>query len=102
MVAWSADDKGSEMDTLRVRDLSTGCDLPDDIPDAEGSIVWCADSTALYCVRLDAKHRPSRIYRHRLGTPVTYDTLGYYEKDSRFLVSLGELQSPRYAAISVH
>jgi oligopeptidase B len=102
LLAWSADDKGSEIDTLRMRDLSTGHDLPDEIPDAEGSIVWSADSTVLYYVRLDANHRPSRVYRHRLGTPAADDALVYEEQDSRFFVSLGELQSRRFAAISVH
>ena len=102
LLAWSADDKGSEIDTLRMRDLSTGHDLPDEIPDAEGSIVWSADSTVLYYVRLDTNHRPSRVYRHRLGTPATDDALVYEEQDSRFFVSLGELQSRRFATISVH
>jgi len=100
--AWSADDKGSEFDTLRVRDLATGRDLPDEIPDVEGSMVWSADSTALYYVRLDSNHRPSRIYRHKLGAPASEDALVYEEQDSRYFVSLGELQSQRYAAISVH
>ncbi|HZF72056.1 MAG TPA: hypothetical protein VEZ51_01410, partial [Gemmatimonadaceae bacterium] len=102
LFAWSADDKGSEFDTLRVRELVTGRDLPDEIPDVDGSIVWSADSTALYYVRLDANHRPSRVYRHKLGTPVADDALVYEEQDIRYFVSLGELQSGRYAAISVH
>jgi oligopeptidase B len=102
LFAWSADDKGSEFDTLRVRDLSSGRDLPDEIPDVDGSIVWGADSTALYYVRLDANHRPSRVYFHKLGTPAADDVLVYEEQDSRYFVSLGELQSQRYAVISVH
>jgi oligopeptidase B len=101
LLAWSADDAGSEYDTLRIRDLSTGRDLPDEISDVEGSIVWSADATTLYYVRLDANHRPSRVYRHRLGTPSANDALIYEEHDSRFFVSLGALQSRRYAAISV-
>src|SRR5205085_460532 len=43
-----------------------------------------------------------RVYRHRLGTPASDDTLVYEEQDSRYFVSLDELQSGRYAAISVH
>jgi len=102
LLAWSADDKGSEYDTLHVRDISTGRDLPDEIADVEGSIAWSMDSTAVYYVRLDANHRPSRVYRHRLGTPAADDVLVYEERDSRYFISLGELQSGRYAAISAH
>jgi oligopeptidase B len=53
LIAWSADDNGSEYDTLRVRDAATGQDLPDTIADIEGSVVWTVDSSAFYYVRLD-------------------------------------------------
>ena len=102
LLGWSADDKGSEIDTLRVRDLTTGEDLPDLVPEVSGSPVWTADSSAFYYVRLDDNHRPSRIYRHRLGTPTNEDALVYEEQDSRFFVSLGRTQSGRFADISVH
>ena len=102
LLAWSADDKGSEIDTLRVRNLTTGQDLPDLVPEVSGSPVWTADSSAFYYVRLDDNHRPSRIYRHRLGTPASDDALVYEEQDSRFFVSLGHTQSGRFADISVH
>jgi oligopeptidase B len=102
LLAWSSDDKGSEYDTLRVRELATGSDLADTIADIEGSPVWTADSSAFYYVRLNANHRPSRVYRHRLGTPATDDALVYEEKDERYFVSLGPLQSGRFAEISVH
>lgn len=102
LLAWSADDKGSEIDTLRVRDLGSGEDPSDIVPEISDSPVWTADSSAFYYVRLDEYHRPSRIYRHRLGTPASDDALVYEEKDSRFFVSLGRTQSGRFADISVH
>jgi oligopeptidase B len=102
LLAWSADDKGSEIDTLRVRDLGSGEDLSDIVPEISGSPVWAADSSAFYYVRLDEYHRPSRIFRHRLGTPASDDALVYEEQDSRFFVSLGRTQSGRFADISVH
>jgi oligopeptidase B len=102
LLAWSVDEKGSEYDTLRVRDLTSGKDLPDEIADVGGSVVWAGDSTRFYYVRLDANHRPSRIYQHRLGTPAADDVLVYEENDSRYFVSLEKLQSGRYAAISIH
>jgi oligopeptidase B len=102
LMAWSADDTGSEYDTLRVRDLATGNDREDVIPDVGGSPVWTADSSAFYYVRLDENHRPSRIYRHRLGTPAADDALVYEEADSRFFVGLGKTQSGRFADVAVH
>jgi oligopeptidase B len=102
LLAWSADDKGSEFDTVHVRELASGRDLPDEIPDVDGGIVWTRDASAFYYVRLDANHRPSHVYRHRLGTPVSDDTLIYEEQDSGYFVSLIELQSTRYAVIAVH
>jgi oligopeptidase B len=102
LLAWSVDDTGSEFDTLRVRNTATGTDLPDLIPDVGGSPVWTADGAAFYYVRLDENHRPSRVYRHLLGTPADQDALVYEEADARFFVSLGQTQSRRFADISVH
>ena len=102
LLAWSADDKGSEFHELRVRDVTSGHDLPDVIEDVSDSPVWTTDASAFYYVRLDANHRPSRVYRHRLGTSAADDELVYEEHDSRFFLSLSRTQSGRFADISVH
>lgn len=101
-LAWSADETGSEFHTIRVRDVENGVDLADVVPDAAGAIVWTADAHAFYYVRLDAHHRPSRVYRHRLGSPAEQDALVYEEANAQFFVSLGETRSRRFAEISVH
>ncbi len=67
-LAWSCDEAGSEFYTARVRDLATGADLADVVPEVSGAAVWTADASAFYYVRLDAQHRPTRVFRHRLGT----------------------------------
>ena len=102
LLAWSADENGSEFDTLKVRDLGTGKDLADVIPDLSGSPVWTADATAFYYVRLDANHRPSRVYRHKLGTAAAIDELVYEEPDASYFVAIGRTHSGRFADISVH
>jgi oligopeptidase B len=99
-LAWSADDAGSEYYKIRVRDLETASDLADVVPDTSGGVVWTADGSAFYYVRLDDEHRPRRIYLHRLGTAVEDDRLVYEEPDKGFFMTLAELQAGAYAAIS--
>ena len=100
LLAWSADDKGSEFYTLRVRDLARAEELDDVILATVGGVVWTADSSAFYYIKVDDNHRPSRVYRHRLGTPATEDELVYEERDEGFFVSVGRLQSGRFAVIA--
>ena len=102
LLAWSSDDAGAEFFTLHVRDLKTGADLADIVPDAAGSVVWTSDASAFYYVRLDRNHRPSRVFRHRLGTPVEDDILIYEEPAPGYFVSISETQSRRLAEISIH
>ena len=53
------DDAGSEFDTLRVRDLASGADLADVIPDVgRRGGVDARTASAFYYVRLDENHRP--------------------------------------------
>ncbi len=101
-MAWSADEAGSEFYVFRIRDLESGSDLADVIPDVSGSVVWMQDASAFYYVRLDASHRPCRVFRHRVGTPVYDDALIFEEPDAAFFVSVGRTQSRRFGEISVH
>ncbi len=101
-LAYGVDEKGSELFTVRFRDLATGRDLPDVIADTRGSIVWARDSQTLFYVRLDDNHRPLFVYRHRLGTPAEDDVLVYEEKDSGFYVGVNETQSGKFATIYAH
>ncbi|MDJ1159059.1 S9 family peptidase [Chelatococcus sp. SYSU_G07232] len=100
-LAWSADETGSEFHLMRVRDLSTGEDLPDRVPDTGGEAVWTSDGRAFYYVRLDENHRPSRVCRHRLGTPAEADELIYEEPDPGWFVDIDRTQSGAFCVISV-
>jgi len=102
LLAYSVDDKGSELATIRFRDLATGKDLADEIPDTRSAIVWSADSRFVFYVRLDDNHRPMFVYRHKLGTPVDSDVLVYREPDIGFYVGVGETQSKRFILIDAH
>ncbi len=102
LLAYATDDKGSELYTIRFRDLATGTDLDDVIPDTRGEIVWAAGSRTLLYIRLDANHRPLFVHRHTIGTPVASDALVYEEKDTGYYVSVGKTQSSRYLLIDAH
>jgi oligopeptidase B len=102
LMAYAVDKKGSELFTIRIRDLATGRDLPDAIPDTRSAIVWARDSLTLFYVRLDANQRPLFVYRHRVGTPAAEDVLVYKEKDIGFYVGVGQTQSGKFITIDAH
>ncbi|WP_349361336.1 S9 family peptidase [Stappia sp.] len=101
-LAWAHDDTGSEFFTLSIRDLATGEDLPDRIPDTAGGGVWSACGRHVFYVRLDANHRPSKLFRHEIGTDVADDVLVYEEPDAGFFMGVGKTQSGRFIVIDVH
>ncbi|MBU8872185.1 S9 family peptidase [Reyranella sp. MMS21-HV4-11] len=98
--AWSADLRGSEYFTLRVRRWDTGEDLPDRLDETSGSVVWGHDSSFFFYVKVDANHRPLKVYRHRLGTTQTEDVLVYEEEDVGWFTRIGESASGRFCIIS--
>lgn len=95
-LAWSVDVAGAELYELRVRDLASGEDLVS-IPDTH-EMTWGTGDTLFY-TRMDEDHRPSRVYRHRLGTSPADDVLVYEETDRRFSVTIGATRSRAYVVI---
>jgi oligopeptidase B len=98
--AWSADIKGSEYFTIRVRDWTSGADHEDIVEETDGAVVWSADAKALFYVKLDDNHRPMQVWRHRLGTPQANDVLVYEEKDSGWFTHIHESSSGRFCVIA--
>jgi oligopeptidase B len=102
LLAYGVDTKGSEYYTVRIRNLDTGEDLGDEIPDTNGDMVWANESKTLFYVRLDAHHRPRYVYRHVIGTPAEQDELVYEEPESTFYLSLDRTQSSRFIVLVTH
>ena len=102
LLAWLADEAGSELYTARVREIDTGADLADVVPDVSGAVVWTQDASAFYYVRLDQSHRPAGVFRHALGTPVAADVRVFTEADPGFFVSVDRHSSGRFGDISAH
>ena len=98
--AWSADIKGSEYFSIRVRNWADGTDLPDLVEETDGSVVWSADSKAFFYVKLDDNHRPLQVWRHRLGSAQAEDVLIYEEQDSGWFTHIHESTSGRFGVIA--
>ena len=98
-LAWSADAKGSELYTIRVRACASGVDRDDLVTDTRGSIVWLSDSSGFYYVRVDENHRTAQVYRHLLGR--TQDDLIFEETDPAWFVDIDRTISGDFAVISL-
>ncbi|UWU77326.1 S9 family peptidase [Bradyrhizobium huanghuaihaiense] len=98
--AWSADTKGSEYFSIRVRDWGSGKDLGDLVEETDGGVVWAADCKSFFYVKLDDNHRPMQVWRHKLGTKQADDTLVYEEQDAGWFTHLHESTSGRFCVIA--
>lgn len=100
LLAWSADTDGSEEYTLRIRDLDSGRDLGDEIVGTTwGGTAWSADAAWLFYVTPDEQMRPSRVWRHRVGTPQSDDVVVFDEPDERFYVGVELSRSRQWIVI---
>jgi oligopeptidase B len=100
--AWSFDEVGSEMLTIRIRDLERGEDLHDLIVNGAGDMVWTRDSKGLLYVEQDESHRPFQVRLHRLGTDQSEDAVVYAEADPAWFIGLEATRLGRSAFIVVY
>jgi oligopeptidase B len=98
---WGVDDKGSEFYSLRVRDLPSGADLPDHVADTGGGGVWDAGNEGFFYTALDANHRPSKVFYHRLGDTGP-DRLVYEEADPGFFMGVGSTRLNDHILIAIN
>ncbi len=99
MVAFSEDLDGAERFTMRVRRISTGEVLLDEVAGTIDDPVWAADAGGFFYARLDENWRPYQARYHRLGTPAGEDAVVYEEPDPGFFVSIGKTQDRRWITI---
>jgi oligopeptidase B len=101
-LAYSNDTNGSEIYTLRFRNLGTGQDLTDVVDGVSGSVEWTNDSLAVLYTVLDDNHRPCAVRRHQLGTAPEDDIEIYREQDTGFFVSIDKTESRKFLIINAH
>jgi oligopeptidase B len=99
LLAYSTDFAGDERYTLRIRDLTSGQVLPDEIPGTFYGCAWSLDGTALFYVTVDDAWRPYRVWRHMVGTLASADVVVFEEADERFWVGIGASRDERYICL---
>ena len=104
-LAWSFDDKGSELYSVKLRGLAGGqiftADKAEMVTETDGSLVWSGGSDGFYYVRVDANHRTAQVFRHRLGTDPIADELVVEERDPAWFVHLRESSSRTHAVVTI-
>jgi oligopeptidase B len=91
LLAYSVDLKGDERFTLRIKDLSTGELLPDELPEVHYGSAWSADGSTIFYTKVDDAWRPYQIWRHALGS--TGEVLVMEEPDERFWVGVDQTRN---------
>jgi oligopeptidase B len=96
LLAYATDTTGYREYVLRVKNLETGQDLPDEITRISGA-VWAMDGkTLIYSKQQEKTKRQYQIWAHELGKPVSEDKLLFEEKDEKFSAGMGRSLSKEY------
>jgi len=112
-LAYGLSDAGSDWQTIRVRSVETGEDLPDELRWVKfSSIAWTKDGKGFFYCRYPEPPKDSnpmwhpnlnqKVYYHRLGTPQSQDLLILERPDQpewRFSIVVSE--DGRYAVVGV-
>ncbi len=96
LLAYSFDDTGSERLTIRVKDLTSGDLLPDEITGVGYGVAWASDNRTLFYVISNEAWRPYRLFRHTLGGRPGADTLLFEEADAAFEIFVARSKDGRY------
>lgn len=100
LLTYSTDVVGDERYTIRVKDLTTGELLADEISGVLGGATWDRAGESFYYTTTDESWRADKIWRHRLGTAQSEDELVHHETDGRFWVGVGRTRSDRFLVIA--
>ena len=100
LLGYSIDEKGSEYFTIFIRRISDKKVIEEPITDTAGSITWSYDDKYFFYTKLDKFHRAKKIYRHKLGSPISEDELIFEEKDDKFTCGIGTSSDEKFYFIS--
>jgi oligopeptidase B len=98
-VAYNIDKNGSEYFSIFVEDIDKKEILSPEIKNTTGDIIWSLDNNYIFYVGLDQNHRPTKVFKHKIGSDVSKDLLIYEEKDPSFFCSINLSKTKKYLFI---
>ncbi len=100
LLAYALDTVGRRQYTLKVKDLTTGRTLSDNVANIEPDLVWADDNRTVFYIDKDPVTLLSkRVKAHVLGTPASADRLVYEEKDDSFYLGVGRTSDNKFICI---
>jgi len=98
-VAYNIDTNGSEYFSIFIEDIQKQELLSPEIKNTTGDIVWSLDNNYIFYIRLDQNHRPTKVFKHKIGSDSEKDLLIYEEKDPSFFCSINLSKTKNYLFI---
>ncbi|GAA1696724.1 S9 family peptidase [Microbacterium sediminicola] len=101
LLLYGVDLAGDERYTVRVRDLRTGENLADEIPNTFSGATFSPDGHFIVYTTVDDAWRPDTVWLHELGQDVAADAQLFHEPDERYWVGAGFTRSDRFLMIEL-
>ena len=100
VLAYPVDVQGRRFYTVRFKNLITGEDLADEIPNVTPNVAWANDNQTVFYTRQDpVTLRWYQIWRHTMGTDPGTDALIYQEDDETFECGVERTKSEEYLLV---
>jgi oligopeptidase B len=101
LFAYAEDDQGSEVHTIKIKDLATGQVLPDPVDSSTGDFTFSPDSQHLFWTFRDENGRPTKIFRRPARGTRKDDVLVYEEKDPGMFIGVTRSADERFILIGI-
>ena len=98
-VAYNIDTNGSEYFSIFIENIDKKEILNPEIKNTTGDIIWSLDNNYIFYIGLDQNHRPTKIFKHKIGSASEKDLLIYEEKDPSFFCSINLSKTKKYLFI---
>lgn len=100
-LAYATDTEGDERFDLRIKDLSTGEVVDDEVTGIGYGCAFSLDARQVFYLRVDEAWRPFQLWRHEVGSPADQDVLVYEEGDPRFWMGVGVSRDDRWLMLGI-